>query len=137
MNTVETIHRITDHIKVYLLSGTLVALGLDMAGDVTGSMAGAVSGAMGGGSGAGPRTMLSDPVSFAIQGIGALIAVVGAGLYLGNMWCGFVALRTFRFNFAERSVLLQLCGWSAAFLYVVVSAVIGVAVNAVYIALVR
>ncbi|MEM7710888.1 MAG: hypothetical protein AAF264_09115 [Pseudomonadota bacterium] len=133
MNTVETIHRITDHIKVYLLSGTLVALGLDMAGDVTGSMGGAMSNAMG----MGPQTMLSGPTRLAIQGIGALIALVGAGLYLGNMWCGFVALRTFRFNFAERGVLLQLCGWSAAFLYVVISAVIGVAVNAVYLALVR
>ncbi|MEM7490646.1 MAG: hypothetical protein AAF390_16130 [Pseudomonadota bacterium] len=136
MSLVETIQDVTDHIKAYLLAGTLVALGADIARNVSGSVGGAMTGAMATAMPAAPNLMLSDPATLAVQGIGALIGLVGAVLYLGNMWCGFVALRQFRFNFAERGVLLQACGWSAAFLYVVVSAVIGVAVNAVYLALV-
>ena len=75
-------------------------------------------------------------VVLAIQATGTLIAVVGGALYLANMWAGFITLRRFRFRFRERGALLKACGWSAAFAYVLTSAVIGVAVNAVYLALV-
>jgi hypothetical protein len=76
------------------------------------------------------------PLALGVQVIGVLIALVGAVIYLGNMWCGYVALRAFRFQFRERGLVLKACGWSAAFLYVLVSAAIGLAVNAVYLALV-
>lgn len=132
---IDTIHDITDHLKVYLVAGTFVALGVDVAGNVTETMGSAISGAMQ--AMPMPQAVVSHPTAVLIRGIGAMIAVVGAALYLGNMWCGYVALRQFRFNFKERGLLLKACGWSAAFLYVVVCAVIGVAVNAVYLALVN
>ncbi|MFO6466013.1 hypothetical protein ACK8OR_16595 [Jannaschia sp. KMU-145] len=135
MALVDLIHDATDHLKVYLLSGTLVAVGVDVAANVSGSMTGEMMvpsmTEM-----SPPMAILSDPLAFAVKAIGGLIALVGATLYLGNMWCGFVALRALRFRFEERGVILQAGGWSLAFLYVVVSAVIGLAVNAVYLALV-
>ncbi len=133
MNLVDTIHDITDHLKVYLLSGTLVAIGVDVAGNAGGPVGGAMIGGM---DAMVVHPMLSTPVALGVQLIGALIAVVGAALYLGNMWCGYVALRQFRFRFDNRGLLLQACGWSGAFLYVLTAAVIGVAVNAVYLTLV-
>jgi hypothetical protein len=139
MTLVQMIHDATDHIKVYLVAGTLVALGVDVAGNATGGMGGMVGGAVAGMGNA--MAMLDAPdlppaLGLGVQGIGALIAVVGAAMYLGNMWCGYVALRRFRFAFRERGPLLMACGWSAAFLYVLASAVVGLAVQAVYLAIV-
>ncbi|WP_298429304.1 hypothetical protein [uncultured Jannaschia sp.] len=135
MALVDQIHDATDHLKVYLLAGTLVAVGVDVAANVSGSMTGEMMVPSMTEMSA-PMAVLSDPLALAVKAIGGLIALVGAALYLGNMWCGFVALRALRFRFEERGVILQAGGWSLAFLYVVVSAVIGLAVNAVYLALV-
>lgn len=131
MALTDTIHDLSDHLKTYLLAGTLVAVGLDVTGDLSGAMGGAMMV---------PMSMLppawDGPVHLAVQGVGLVIVAMGIALYLGNMWCGYVALRLFRFRFERRGPLMQACGWSAAFLYVVASATVGVAVNAVYLRLV-
>lgn len=134
MDLTQLIQGVTEHLKSYLLAGTLVAVGVDVSTNVTGSMGGAMSGPMGAlPMAAGPWSWL---LTLGVQGIGALIAAVGAVLYVATMWVGYVALRQLRFRFAGRGVVLKACGWSVAFLYVLVSAVIGLAVNAVYLALV-
>lgn len=136
MSLTEFLHDVSEHLRVYLLAGTLAAVGVDVAANVSGSMRGDAGSAM---AGMGMRVAPDDatfPVLLAVQAIGVLIALVGGALYLANMWAGFLALRRFRFRFHERGPLLKACGWSAAFAYLVISAVIGLAVNAVYLALV-
>ena len=136
MALAQTITDVTDHLKVYLLAGTLVAIGVDVTTNVTGSMGG--MGAAMGDLMAGPMDKLAvaAPLALGFKAVGLIVAAIGAMLYAGNLWCGFVALRRLRFRFEERGVVLQACGWSLAFVYVVSSVVIGVAVNAVYLALV-
>lgn len=140
------LHDVTDHLRVYLLAGTLFAVGLDVAGNVSSAVDGGLSesGAAGamtgmGMTGMGITSMAGQtdlPVVLAVQAVGALIALVGGALYLANMWAGFLSLRQFRFRFKERGPLLKACGWSAAFAYVLTSTAIGLAINAVYLALV-
>jgi hypothetical protein len=128
------VERVAEHLKVYLLSGTLAAVGIDVATNVTDAMGGAMGGAMA------PMGMnplvASHPVALAVQAVGAAIFVAGATLYAANIWCGFRALRLLRFRFVERGPILKICGWSFAFLYLLGSVVVGAAVNAVYLALV-
>ncbi|SFJ10525.1 hypothetical protein [Jannaschia pohangensis] len=136
MSLSDFLHDVSEHLRIYLLAGTLVAVGVDVAGNVSGSMRGAPGTAMADmGMSLAPQDS-SLSVLLAIQAIGAMIALVGGVLYLANMWSGFLALRAFRFRFKERGPLLKACGWSAAFAYILISAVIGLAVNAVYLALV-
>lgn len=131
------VHDVTEHLRVYLLSGTLVAVGVDVATNVDGSMGGGLSGAMASMAPAAmPHLTVASPLALLIQGIGALLLAMGAALYAGNMWCGYTALRRMRFRFVARGPLLRACGWSLAFVYVLTSLTIGVAVNAVYLALV-
>ncbi|MCK0168924.1 hypothetical protein MWU52_15320 [Jannaschia sp. S6380] len=137
MAIAKLVHDVTEHLRVYLLSGTLVAVGIDVATNVTGSMGGGMSGAMA----AVPMQMdklsIATPFALLVQGIGLTILAIGAALYAGNMWCGYAALRNLRFRFRERGPVLMACGWSLAFLYVLASVMIGIAVNAVYLALVN
>lgn len=131
------LHDVTEHLRVYLLAGTLFAVGLDVSGNVT--MGAAEGGAAGAMAGMGMTAMVGDadlPVVIAVHAVGILIALVGGALYLANIWAGFLSLRQFRFRFKERGALLKACGWSAAFAYVLVSAAIGLSINAVYLALV-
>lgn len=145
------LHDVTDHLRVYLLAGTLFAVGIDVAGNVSSAIDGGLgdSGAAGamtgmgmtgmGMTGMGMTSMAGQtdlPVILAVQAVGALIALVGGALYLANMWAGFLSLRQFRFRFKERGPLLKACGWSAAFAYVLTSTAIGLAINAVYLVLV-
>lgn len=134
------IHACTEHVKVYILAGTLVAVGLDVAGRAMGAaggaMAGVVAGAMAAMPGGAHQGQVPSVFVWGIHATGALIVAVGAILYATNVWVGYTALRDLRFRFAERGPLLRTCGWSLAFAYVLVSAVIGIAVNAVYLALV-
>lgn len=130
------LHQVTEHLRVYVMAGTLAAVGLDVARNVSASMGDGPSAAMTGMGMAIVTHETNTAVILAVQGIGLLIAGVGGALYLANIWAGFLTLRQFRFRFAERGPILKLCGWSAAFAYVLTSAVIGVAINAVYLALV-
>ena len=133
---------LTDHIKVYLVAGTLVAVGVDVATNVTASMTGATSAMADAMVTMRPVVGMMEalavplPVAWFLKAVGAAILLIGAALYAANMWCGYTALRNFRFRFEERGLVLKTCGWSAAFLYVLASLAIGLSVNAVYLALV-
>ena len=126
------VHDVTEHIKTYLVAGTLAAVGLDVVNNVESSMGGAMAGVD-------MMAALSvpGPLALLVRGVGVALLVMGLALYAANMWCGFRALRDYRFRFENRGVVLQACGWSAAFLYVLGSLAIGASVNAVYLALVR
>lgn len=140
MSTPTLVHHVTEHIKTYLVAGTLVAVGIDVATNVTASMGGAMASM--GGAMAQAQPMLAmgglsvpGPLALLVQGVGVAILAIGLALYGANMWCGYAALRAFRFRFHERGPVLQACGWSAAFLYVLGSVAIGLSVNAVYLAI--
>lgn len=126
------IRDVSDHLRVYLMAGTLFAVGMDVAG--RGTDAHAVT-ALGG---ALPTDGAAEMVTLSIlvHGLGWLIAAAGSALYLGNMWDGFVALRKLQPTLSMPPVLVAACGCSLAIAYIAVSAAIGLAVNAVYLALV-
>ncbi|MEM9795934.1 MAG: hypothetical protein AAF919_05575 [Pseudomonadota bacterium] len=139
MITNALIQTVTDHIKVYLVAGTLAAIGFDVMSNVSAEMVPPIAGIMGDAMLTMPMMdglTVPGPVALLVQGIGASILAIGLILYGANMWCGFRALRQFRFRFKERGPVLKTCGWSAAFLYVVGSVAIGLSVNAVYLTLV-
>ena len=86
--------------------------------------------------GAMPEMAASGIWAMGLRGVGLGLLAMGLGLYAANLWCGFAALRAFRFRFHERGMLLQACGWSAAFAYLLGAVAIGLSVEAVYLALV-
>lgn len=130
------LHQVTQQLRVYVMAGTLAAVGLEAARNVSASMEDGPSAAMTGMGMAIVTHETNTAVILAVQSIGLLIAGVGGALYLANIWASFLTLRQFRFRFAERGPILTLCGWSAAFAYVLTTAVIGGTINAVYLALV-
>ncbi|WP_308916017.1 hypothetical protein [Jannaschia sp. LMIT008] len=136
MRLAKMIEATTEHLKVYLYAGTLVAVGVDVAANTGGSM----GGGMGSTLGRLPMDMADPvwlgPVTLGLQMVGALLLVLGVALYAANIWVGFAALRALRFRFVDRGLMLKACGWSMAFVYVIGSLLIGVAVNAVYLSLV-
>ena len=130
---------ITEHLKTYFVAGTLAAVGRDVASNVEHSVGGSmatmpmvmmpVMEAM-------PEMAASGLWAVALRGVGVGLLVMGLSLYALNLWCGYRALRAFRFRFRERGLILKACGWSAAFAYVIGSIAIGLSVEAVYLALV-